>query len=105
MGTEIVYVLGIGGLPMVKIGMSKNVEVRLSSLQTSAPGRLSVLWTTPGGRELEKRLHQRFDRYRTHGEWFDLTPLGDPLTVVQEAVRSGDDLGAAGGATGHEDKR
>lgn len=88
MTTEVVYVLGLEGLSVVKIGMSRNLEMRLASLQTSAPGRLSVLWTTPGGRELEKRLHQQFAPYRTHGEWFDLTPLGDPLTVVQEAIRA-----------------
>ncbi|MFD0428749.1 GIY-YIG nuclease family protein [Streptomyces zhihengii] len=42
----------------------------------------------PRGQSLETRLHSAFQRYRTHGEWFNLAQLGDPVTIVREAVRA-----------------
>lgn len=82
-----VYVIGGPGLPHVKIGTSTNLPARLRQLQPGAPVRLSVLWSTPGGNRLEALVHIQLDAHRTYGEWFDLTPLGDPVAVVQNAVR------------------
>lgn len=82
------YVIGGDGLPHVKIGTSINPQKRLRQLQPGSPIRLTVLWTTPGDSTLERQVHARFDAYRSYGEWFDLTPLGDPPTAVQEAVRA-----------------
>ncbi|MEU8943561.1 GIY-YIG nuclease family protein [Streptomyces goshikiensis] len=84
----VVYVIGGDGLAAVKIGTSVNPHDRIKALQTGAPARLAILWTTPGGHTLEGQLHARFLAYRTHGEWFDLTSLGDPVTVVEDAVRA-----------------
>jgi hypothetical protein len=89
MSAGYVYVIGAEGLPVVKIGKAKNPEWRMQVLQTGTPVRLSLLWTTLGGLELEGRLHRRFSAYRKHGEWFDLSMLGDPVAVVREAVSSG----------------
>lgn len=97
-----VYVIGSDGLPHVKIGTSINPQRRLQQLQPHVPVRLSVLWTIPGDHTLERRIHAHLDAYRTHGEWFDLTPLGDPTMVVQEAVRAvqvGPPCSAATGCT------
>lgn len=83
-----VYVIGGNGMPHVKIGTSTDLEARLKQLQPGAPVRLEVLWSTPGDSGLERQVHARLDNYRTYREWFDLTPLGDPVLAVQEAVRS-----------------
>ncbi|MFJ9101155.1 GIY-YIG nuclease family protein [Streptomyces sp. NPDC102405] len=64
---SVVYVIGGEGLAPVKIGVTANLKRRLGSLQTSAPARLSVLWTTPGDVTLERELHARLAAYRTSG--------------------------------------
>ncbi|MFB7467285.1 GIY-YIG nuclease family protein [Streptomyces sp. NPDC056224] len=89
-GVSYVYVIGSSGSAHVKIGTSISPEKRLKELQTGNPGRLELLWCTPGGRDLESALHKVFDEYRTEGEWFDfreVQPVGAiPLAVYQRAV-------------------
>lgn len=67
-----VYVIG-GGRRQVKIGYSTNMAARLAALQAASPQRLRILGTHPGTKATEAWLHERFARYRTHGEWFDLS--------------------------------
>ena len=55
----------------VKIGFTKNINKRLSQLQTSSPVKLEVLHLIEGNVGLEKELHQKFKHYRTSGEWFN----------------------------------
>jgi len=60
-----------------KIGISANATRRLKEGSTwSADGSLRVLAHFPGGRDLEKHLHERYAHKRMNGEWFDLTPPG-----------------------------
>lgn len=63
-----VYVVGFDGY--VKIGITINVDERLSQLQTPVPVKLYAL--IEGWRREEIALHQRFARYRLKGEWFHL---------------------------------
>ncbi|MFE6852651.1 GIY-YIG nuclease family protein [Streptomyces sp. NPDC057674] len=85
---DVVYVLRLAGMDPVKIGMTRNLGERVKALQTGVPARIEVLWTTPGARPLERALHVAFQAYRRHGEWFDLTQLGDPVAAVREVVRA-----------------
>jgi hypothetical protein len=79
------YLVGIEGSPLVKIGYtSTDPKQRLKALQTGQPMELSLLWSRPG--DYEGSLHIRFAEYRVRGEWFDLTPLGDPVEVVSAAA-------------------
>ncbi|MFD7705637.1 GIY-YIG nuclease family protein [Streptomyces sp. NPDC059786] len=79
------YLLGIENLAPVKIGRTTvSPQARMSALQTGQPLLLSLLWHCRG--DYEPLLHARFDPYRVRGEWFDLTPLGDPVEVVKAAV-------------------
>jgi hypothetical protein len=57
----------------IKIGWSRNVGTRLAQLQTANPDPIVLLATTPGGRALERQLHERFASDRVSGEWFDAT--------------------------------
>lgn len=58
-----------------KIGIAKNVNRRIASLQTSSLSKLKLLGVLKAksvnhAREVEKSLHQTFDKYHIRGEWF-----------------------------------
>ena len=63
----------------IKIGMAKNLERRLKSLQTSSPAKLELIKSVlvssrEQAQELEKTLHQQFDDLQLTGEWFKAEP-------------------------------
>jgi len=68
----------IEGLPSVfKIGKSRNVKSRLSSLQVGSPVTLKLVACIPCKyiwvpEQLEGLLHHHFREHRMHGEWFNL---------------------------------
>jgi hypothetical protein len=82
---ECVYLVGCEVSARVKIGRSIDVQARLAALQTMSPVRLTLLWQTLGGAELEALLHRWFDSRRSHGEWFDF-PEGDAVAQVVQAL-------------------
>lgn len=55
----------------IKIGVSANPQKRLASLQTSYHKPLTMLAVIDGGRDVESRLHAKFDEFRLSGEWFE----------------------------------
>lgn len=57
----------------VKIGVSADPDFRLSTLQTGAPGRLTLLAAIPNRGEDESKYHKIFDHLRIHGEWYRYT--------------------------------
>lgn len=81
---SLTYMIGAEGSNLVKIGWAKAPEDRVSALQIGSPLILTLLWSDEG--PYEGPLHRRFKDYRVRGEWFDLTPLGDPVEVVTAAV-------------------
>lgn len=81
----VVYMIGAAGSRLVKLGFSSRIERRLADLQRMGPAVLTLLWTTPGGRPLESRLHKHLRQYRCHGEWFDFGDA-DPIVVVTQAL-------------------
>jgi hypothetical protein len=82
---QYVYLIGSSESPLVKIGTTNNIASRLRSIQNMSPAALAVLWQTEGGLVLEQALHERFRKYRKHGEWFDFGRR-DPVTVVNTAA-------------------
>lgn len=67
-----VYFADAGG--QIKIGWSKKVSARLAQLQTGSAVPIKLLGTTPGGRAVERRIHERFAHLRLSGEWFIAAP-------------------------------
>lgn len=67
-----VYFIRSGGL--IKIGITSNLDARLSCLRGSSAQRVELLKSIPGNIQTEKSIHMRFDNLRTHGEWFTETP-------------------------------
>ena len=82
---ECVYLIGCEVNTLVKVGRSIDVQGRLAGLQAGSPVRLTLLWQTLGGAELEAALHRWFDSRRAHGEWFDF-PAGDAVAQVTQAL-------------------
>lgn len=73
-GDEVVYFIREKSSGRIKIGYSKNFKSRINSLKTSSPGGLEILLVERGDLKREAELHQRFKKYRQHGEWFDPGP-------------------------------
>lgn len=86
MNEEVVYVIGPTDAKTVKIGRSIDTPKRIADIQRMSPLPLALLWTHPGGHELETNLHRHFSGLRTHGEWF--TFQADPVQMVAWAVES-----------------
>lgn len=63
----------------VKIGRATYPEMRLTELQTGAPGRLYLLAHFPNMGHKEKECHKRLAHLRVHGEWFWHTEEIDAL--------------------------
>jgi hypothetical protein len=59
---------------LVKIGFAANFRERLGKLRCGSPVPLEVLAETNGGRLEERAYHSRFNKWRHHGEWFELVP-------------------------------
>lgn len=59
----------------VKIGIAKDLHLRLSDLQTASHSMLSALvYIDSGGRTLERQLHTLFYKSHKHREWFYFRP-------------------------------
>lgn len=77
-----VYVIA-GGRRHVKIGISQNVEKRRRGIQTGCPFSIRIVqsWHTSRAREIERKAHRTFAKYRWAGEWFDVPQRAAALTV------------------------
>lgn len=70
-----IYIIGSTIKPY-KIGITKNPNQRLKSLQTGHPNKLNILYKdeVPDDkvRYLEKVIHSTINYSRTKGEWFNI---------------------------------
>lgn len=66
----------------IKIGFTRNIKARLSTIQTGHPEKLQVFATVPGGPDKEEYYHKRWRTRRRQGEWFT---LGD--CIIHEIER------------------
>lgn len=64
---EVVYFVRIG--EHVKIGTSRNLKDRLGSFKNAAV-EVRLLFAIPGGRELERRVHEAFSKWKVAREIF-----------------------------------
>ena len=85
-----VYVINAIGTTYHKIGVTTDIDSRLSAMQVSSPLELKVLLLKPSNNavELELYLHTLFSSKRVRGEWFDLT--ADDFHMLQRKIKHGD---------------
>ena len=74
---EVVYLIGQSAAPAdgepVKIGYTKQtLRQRMESLQTGSVARLFLLAFQPGGRELEREIHDRLFYAQIREDWFEM---------------------------------
>lgn len=78
-----------------KIGFSKNVNKRLTELQTGNPDKLIIHHTeaVPEDRVrlLERKIHRELGYRRIQGEWFDLTAEEAKSFLIFALIRWLDD--------------
>lgn len=85
------YVITQPSASLVKIGRSRNVERRLSSLASQSGTTMRLVRVIPACGDLERAVHSRLSAYRQLGEWF--TDEGEVRTFV-DRVRSRSDVEA-----------
>lgn len=89
-----IYVIGPKEGPQ-KIGLSGDVEKRLSTLQTGSPVDLMIHHKEPVEtkqvRKLEKKIHRELNHKRIKGEWFDYSPEDAKAFVIFFVIRYGED--------------
>lgn len=83
-----VYLINAVGTNRYKIGITTNIEARLSQLtkQSPFPLQIEIAFDSFDIRRDEKTLHEKFKKLRVFGEWFDLADE-DALPDVLDAMR------------------
>lgn len=54
----------------VKIGFTDTIKGRISRLRGGSPSSLKLLMILPGDTHIEAAYHEKFSKYKLHGEWF-----------------------------------
>lgn len=78
-----IYFIG-GDMGLIKIGLARDPERRLRTLQCGSPIPLRILASGPGSARDERMYHARFASHRLHGEWFTRHP--DILAEIERLV-------------------
>ena len=92
-----VYLMNQEESHMYKIGVTNNVSKRLSSIQTSNPNPVSLVFAgkVENPRKLEKELHRHFKSQQITREWFELS--NSDIDYVKQAIGAGGDVEYDGG--------
>lgn len=56
----------------IKIGITDNIKGRLNALQNNSVLKLNLLGVIRGNIKRESKIHERFKKYKIHGEWFEV---------------------------------
>jgi len=91
-----VYLIRNGETDYYKIGIAKDVGVRLNALQTGNPEPLCLIgqFLVADARAKEKELHKRFNSCRVSREWFVLSQsvVEGLLWELMHALNASDEL-------------
>lgn len=54
----------------IKVGWSRNLDIRLTQIRSTNGAGITVLGSAPGSQRQEKEIHRLLAEFRLHGEWF-----------------------------------
>lgn len=77
-----IYVIGQSWRSPVTVGVTNRPEDRLRQLQAGSPVNLVLLWSAPGNGLVLEHIQAALATMRAHGQWFDLSPLANPLYLI-----------------------
>jgi hypothetical protein len=80
-----IYLLGSPWNTLVKIGCSRQPDVRFGSIACASPFPVKLLWVSAKGVDCESYLHRSCKEFHVHGEWFDFKEV-DPIAHVQKLI-------------------
>ena len=90
---ECVYLIWAIGSDMFKIGIARDPSSRLKNLQVGSPLKLAIsrIYFCSNPADMEVKLHSRFKKYHSHGEWFEVKSataiaLFDRVTKTQSPL-------------------
>lgn len=69
---SVIYVIQPEGLDFVKVGQTRDLYPRLSTIQTGCPYELRILFVLLDDGATEARIHRKLDEHLERGEWFRL---------------------------------
>jgi phage regulator Rha-like protein len=71
---DILYVIQVN--EYVKIGVTRNLELRMQTIQTASPYEINLCYQASLNKAcyVEKKLHNIFKNNRIRGEWFKVHP-------------------------------
>ncbi len=84
-----VYLIRCTVTGLYKIGVSVDVQKRLTELQTGSAPELELVLVLPGNEKREQELHKRFAVKHVRGEWYSLHPedvIALALVPLNDAV-------------------
>lgn len=92
----VIYFLQAGENGPVKIGVTVDLERRITQLQTGCSAPLRVLGTIPGGRTEEAAIHRRLASFAMEGEWLrpDPSVFSHVEDLLSGRVRTSQDVSA-----------
>jgi len=87
-----VYFVRAGSNGPIKIGVAKDVESRLETLQTGNHMELRIVTkikcrSRQEAYDKESQFHKMFERKRIRGEWFHSTIRINQISEIKESVR------------------
>jgi len=66
----------------IKIGVARDIPKRLRVLQIGSASPIVLRWSERGGYALERHLHEKFQKRRISGEWFDFRKVANPVRKI-----------------------
>lgn len=76
------YIYMLEGKDVIKIGYSKNPEMRKAALECSCPYKLNTVATRRGYECEERRFHAKHKSFATKGEWYPATLKDEFLKIL-----------------------
>lgn len=74
-----VYFLKVPDLGLVKIGFTRDLDLRLKALAVGIKRSVELVGTIDGDRVTERVLHYQLRQHREHGEFFSWVPVSEQV--------------------------